>query len=311
MLPTIIFMGSPHFARVVLEALHNANYPLLAVVTGPDRPSGRGQQIHSCETALFAKEKKIKLYQPTSVKEPAFIQEMKKLKPDFFVIAAFGQFLPKALLEIPKIAPLNLHASLLPYYRGAAPIHWAVLNGENKTGVSLMHITSKMDAGPVYATAETPIDPNENSHNLTMRLAQMGAKLLLAKLDSIFTGKLKAIPQDDSRATYASSLTKNHGLIHWNKSAQSIHNQVRGLIPWPVSHTFIDNKLLKIYDSLVLPEKSEIDPGNVVLITPRGIHVSCFHSTLCLTEVQLEGKKRMSASEFARGYRLKEGMKFA
>lgn len=304
-------MGSPHFARVVLHALHDAGHPLLAVVTQPDRPSGRGRHVQSCETALFAKEKNLPLYQPESVKEATFIQAIKKLNPDFFVVAAFGQFLPKELLEIPKMAPLNIHASILPSYRGAAPINWALLNGENKTGVSLMHITAKMDAGPVYATTETPVDSNENSHNLTLRLAHTGAKLLLDKLASIATGKLKAIPQDNSKTTYASILTKNHGLIDWNKSAQNIHNQVRGLIPWPVSHTFIDNKLLKIYDSLVLPEKSEAESGSVVLITPQGIHVSCLDSTLCLTEVQLEGKKRMGASEFARGYRLNVGARLS
>ncbi|MDO8519149.1 MAG: methionyl-tRNA formyltransferase [Deltaproteobacteria bacterium] len=309
--PSLIFMGTPQFALVSLQTLVVSGFPVLAVFTQPDKPSGRGQQPTSPSCAIYARGKKIPLFQPASVKSEESVATIKNLKPDFIVTAAYGQFLPLEILKAPKIDAVNLHGSLLPLYRGAAPVQWALLRGEKETGVTLMKMTAKMDAGPIYSQAKIPIEPQDTAETLLQKLAGLGAALLKADLPRVAVGALKAEEQNEAEATTAPLLKKSDGQIRWDKTAEEISNLIRGTTPWPGAQSLIDNKTLKIYHSELLPEKTGFAPGTIYLLSERGIHVACFDSSICLTEVQLEGKKRMPAAEFARGFRLKEGQKFS
>lgn len=302
-------MGTPEFARVSLSALFDNGYPIVGIFSQPDKPFGRGRKIHSPPCAVFAKEKNLPLYQPNSLKDKNTIQEIEKLNPDFIIVAAYGKILPQKILDAAKIDCINVHASLLPKFRGAAPIQWAVVHGEKETGVCLMKMVQKMDAGPVYVSETLSIESKDNAQSLTEKLAPIGAQLLVNALPLIQNAEVKAEEQDEAQVTYAPSISKEQGRIDWNQPTNVINNLIRGMNPWPCAYTLIDNKRLKIYDSDVLPEKPNESPGKIYLVSPKGLHVACRNSALCLTEVQLEGKKRMAASDFARGIRLKEGKK--
>lgn len=304
-------MGTPQFALVSLQTLVVNGFPVLAVFTQPDKPSGRGQQNSSPPCAIYARERKIPLFQPSSIKSKEAIRTIQDLKPDFIVTAAYGQFLPAEILKTPKIEAVNVHASLLPRYRGAAPVQWALLRGEKETGVTLMCMTAKMDAGPVYSQKKIPINPKDTTETLLQKLAGAGAALLKTDLARIADGTLKPTDQNEMEVTLAPQLKKEDGQIRWDKTAEEVNNLIRGTTPWPGTHTSIDKKSVKIYDADIVAEKTGFAPGTIYLLSERGIHVACGESSLCLTEVQLEGKKRMPAAEFARGLRLKEGMKFA
>jgi len=300
-------MGSPEIARTVLEALHTADYPISLVMTQPDKPAGRGQHITACACAQYAREKNLSLFQPAKVKDDEVIAKIENLKPDFIVVIAYGKLLPQRVLDAPKIACVNLHASLLPEYRGAAPINWAIIDGKSETGMSLMKITLEMDSGPVYSQLKVPIEEQDNTGALTKKLAQAGAELILRDLPKIAAGSLKATEQDTNQVTYARILEKEDGRIDWNQSAASIHRKIRGLNPWPVAFTSLDNKSLKIYDSRTVTDKVPDAPGTIYLTNQEGIHISTGNGALCITELQLEGKKRLPAREFVNGYRLKVG----
>ncbi|MDO8519041.1 MAG: methionyl-tRNA formyltransferase, partial [Deltaproteobacteria bacterium] len=273
----------------------------------PDRPFGRGQKKASPPCAVYAKEKNIPLYQPEKIKEET--GTIQRLKPDFIVTAAYGQFVPKEIREAAAMDAVNIHASLLPRYRGAAPIQWALIRGEKKTGVTLMRMTAKMDAGPIFSQKEIAIDLEDTAATLFEKLAVLGGELLKTDLPKIVSGTLKPREQNEAEATLAPQLKKEEGKIDWSQNAPQISNRVRGFNPWPAAITSIDNKSLKIYDVRILPEKTGFAPGTIYLLSEQGIHVACGESSLCLTNVQLEGKKRMPAADFARGLRLKEGMK--
>lgn len=325
MKPSILFMGSPEFARISLKTLFDSGFPVLGVVTQPDKRAGRGQQVTPCASAHYAREQGIPLFQPPSAKDPEFIRQVISLKPDFVVVSAYGKILTEELIKIPHYACVNIHASLLPAYRGAAPINWCLLNGEIFAGISLMQVVLKLDAGPVYCKKSISIDPLDTAGTLTTKLADLGARMLIQSLDPIVSGDLKPVDQDESEATYAPLLKKEDGKIDWQKSAHFIHNQVRAFNPWPGAYTFVDpstslginpehrrrvdNKMLKIYHGLVQQEKTDAPCGTIYFISRKGIHVSCGEFGYCLEEVQLEGKKRMPAVEFVRGYRLEIGKK--
>lgn len=321
-------MGTPEFARIVLEALWKAGYPIVGIISQPDRPAGRGQKTTSPPCALFARQNNIPLIQPENLKSEEVGKVISELKPDFIVVAAYGIFLPQKIIDAPIIATVNVHASLLPKYRGAAPINRAILEGELETGVSIMRIVPKMDAGPVYIREKCVIEETDTAKTLTNKLASLGAGLLTRTLPLIAEGKMVATGQDESSATYAPALKKEEGQINWDRPAAEIHNLIRGLNPWPGAHTLIDastplsinperamasrrvdKKILKIYDSFVVGDKSGKETGTIYLISPKGIHVACRDRSLCLMSVQLEGRKKMGGAEFARGYRLKEGIK--
>lgn len=309
--PAIVFLGSPQFGRSILEKLVQAHYPILSIICQPDRPAGRGQKMASPACAQFAKENNLPLLQPASLKNnEELIKKIAALKPDFVITAAYGLFLPETLLKIPKMAVLNIHPSLLPQYRGAAPVNWALLNGDKKTGVTLMRTIAKMDAGPIYAQSETDIQPDDTTESLLSRLATLGAELLLANLPLIAGGKIQPSAQSESHVVLAPRFKKEDGRIVWDQNATKIFNHIRGMNPWPGSYTLIDNKRLKIYDGGPLVEKVAFPAGTIYAQSQGGIFVACKDSTFCIREVQLEGKKRLPAAEFAHGFRLKEGTRF-
>ena len=226
------------------------------------------------------------------------------------MIAAYGQWIPSGILQCAAIDSINVHPSLLPKYRGAAPIQWALIHGDAETGVSLMRPVSKMDAGPFFAQTKVPIAQDDNEITLSDRLATIGGELLVTSLPKIASGKIKPVPQDESLVTQAPLLKKEDGRIDWNLPAASLRNLVRGIVEWPKAYTSFDKKRVTLYDTAALPEKPNDTPGTVYLVSPQGIHVTSGDGSLCLKEVQLEGKKRMSGADFARGVRVKTGDQF-
>lgn len=305
-LPSILFMGTPDFARVILQALHQAGYPIVGVFAQPDKRGGRGQHLLSPPVALYARAHQLPLFQPTSVKDEEVLKTIESFKADLIVVAAYGKILPDRILASARVACVNLHASLLPKYRGASPISAAILSGDLRTGVSLMEVHSQLDAGPVYSTTELEIEPHDTTETLTQKLAVSGAQLLLDSIPNLLQKKLP-VPQNESLATYAGMIKKEMAHIDWTQSAVQIERMIRAYQPWPVAYTLIDNQALKIYSALLLDGLHKADKGTIVGISPQGIEVVCGNGILCITEVQLQGRNRMKASDFARGYRLKVG----
>lgn len=299
----IIFMGTPAYAATTLSALLGTTHDVVAVFTQPDKPSGRGQKINSPACAQLAKEQGIPLYQPKTLKNGAAYQIIADLKPDLIIVVAYGLLLPKSILDTPTLGTVNLHASLLPKYRGAAPIQWALINGEKETGVTLMSLNEKMDEGDIYSQVKFPILASDNQDTLFLKCAKEGTTLLIKELPRLARHEIKSIKQDDTIASHARILKKEDGKINFNQSAIQLANLVHGLSHWPTAHTVIDNKMLKIYDAIALPDS--IGPkhvGSIVEVTQSGILIDCAEGQLLVKEVQLEGKKRIAATEFARGY---------
>lgn len=300
----LLFFGSDSFAIPSLAALASAKHDILAVVTQPDRPAGRGQKVTPCPVALVAKEKKLPLLQPPKLKEVE--KELLQLQPEILVVVAYGQFIPQSLIEKTLHQAVNVHPSLLPKYRGAAPIQWAILNGDRITGVSTMTITPEMDAGDIYLQYETPIDPAETSAQLHDRLSEMGAELLLKTLEGIQAGKLKPKPQDSSKTILAPKIKKEDGHLDWKEPAEKLYNKIRAFDPWPGTFCLLWGKRLKIFEAGVLEARSQKGIGTII-DNERGILVACGQGALCLLEVQLEGKKRLNAEAFLKGHFLKIG----
>ncbi|QXE89378.1 methionyl-tRNA formyltransferase [Geomonas subterranea] len=301
----IIFMGTPEFACPTLRTLIERGENVVAVVTQPDRPKGRGQQTLPPPVKVVAQEHGIPVLQPVKVRLPESIEEIRALQPDLIVVVAFGQILPKALLEIPKHGCINVHASLLPRYRGAAPLNWCIINGEAETGVTTMMMDVGLDTGDMLLKSATPIDPDEDTQSLHDRMSQLGAELLAQTLDRLVAGELTPEKQDDSLTCYAPMMKKEDGLINWTRSAQDIKNQVRGMTPWPGAFSFLDDKLLKVYK--VQTAAGTGNPGEVVAAGRDGIEVACGEGSLLIRELQLEGKKRMAAGDFLAGYKVPAG----
>lgn len=300
----LLFFGSDSFAIPSLAALASAKHDILAVVTQPDRPAGRGQKMTPCPVALVAKEKKLPLLQPPKLKEAE--KELLQLKPDILIVVAYGQFIPQSLIEATPYQAVNVHPSLLPKYRGAAPIQWAILNGDTKTGVTTMTITPEMDAGDIYLQYETPLDPTETSAQLHDRLSEMGAELLLKTLGKIEKGNLKPKPQDSSKVVLAPKIKKEEGHLDWKEPAQKLYNKIRAFDPWPGTFCFLEGERLKIFEAAVLEARSQKRIGTVI-DNERGILVACGQGALCLLEMQSEGKKRMSVTEFLKGHPIQIG----
>jgi methionyl-tRNA formyltransferase len=301
----LVFMGTPEFACPTLQRLIDRGEDILAVVTQPDRPKGRGQQLAPPPVKSLAFTHAIPAMQPARVRSPEFIEYMQGLKPDLIVVIAFGQILPKALLDIPRHGCINVHASLLPRYRGAAPINWCIINGETETGVTTMQMDVGLDTGDMLVKKATPIDPDETASSLHDRLAIIGAEALAETLDLLNAGKLVPERQDDALSCYAPMLKKDDGLIDWNMPPQVIRNLVRGLIPWPGAFTFLDGAALKIHRAL--PACGSGLPGTVLSVGKTGIEVACSGGSIILQELQLEGRKRLTASEFLTGCKIAPG----
>ena len=306
----IVFMGTPDFSVPVLEALVKAGHQVEAVVTQPDKPKGRGKAVLMTPVKEKAMELGIPVYQPVKVREPEFVEVLKELKPDVMVVVAFGQLLPKAVLDIPPYGCVNVHASLLPKYRGAAPIQWVVIDGEKESGVTTMMMDVGLDTGDMLEKAVVPLAADETGGSLHDKLSVLGAELILSTLDKLEKGTAVRTPQTDENTCYAKMLKKNMGDIDWTMDAAAIERLIRGLNPWPSAYTFVNGKTLKVWKCRADEKCSGETPGTVILTDKEGIHVACKDGTLILTEVQLEGKKRMDAEAFLRGYHIEAGSRF-
>lgn len=304
----IIFMGTPQFAIPSLKAIYESKHQLLTVVTTPDRERGRGQKITFTAVKQFAIENNIPVYQPEKLKgNQEFVEQLKALQPDLFVVVAF-RILPKEIFEIPRYGSFNLHASLLPKYRGAAPIQWALINGETETGLTTFKLAEKVDTGNIYLQEKVPIYPEDNFGTLHDRLSELGADVVLRTIEMIESGNYQLLQQDDSLASPAPKITKEICRIDWYKSAEEIHNLVRGLSPHPAAFFVMNDKTYKVFKTRITTDESKnisfLNPGEF-LETKKQLYFGTSEGILEILEIQPEGRKRMSAEEFLRGYSLK------
>ena len=305
----IVFMGTPDFAVGSLQALcESGKHEILAVVTQPDRPKGRGNKLLQTPVKEYALAKGLTVYQPQKVKTPEFVELLHELQPELIVVAAFGQFLSKEILELPKYGCINVHASLLPKYRGAAPIQYAIIKGEKKSGVTIMQMDIGMDTGAMLDKVVVPIAENTTMGELHDALRDQGATLLLEVIDKIAAGTAVAEPQDDAQATYATLLDRSMEHIDWSKTAQEVHNLIRGFNPAPSTFTKLPNgKSLKIWGSKMTDKSSAAAAGTVIETDKHSFFVACGKGVLEITEVQPESKKRMLAQVFLNGRGVQEG----
>ena len=311
----VVFMGTPEFAVPTLEALI-AHHEVIAVVTQPDKPKGRGKAMACPPVKETAMAHDIPVYQPVRVREESFVGTLRELQPDVIVVVAFGQILPESILNIPPYGCINVHASLLPRYRGAAPMQWAIINGEEETGITTMYMAKGLDTGDIIDTVVIPIDPKETGETLHDKLSAAGGKLTLQTLEELEAGTAKRIPQDDAKSSYAGMLTRELGEIDWTKSAVEIERLIRGLNSWPSAYTYLHGKTLKIWDADVAQSDarqeetalSKTAPGTVTAVKKDCFYVQTGDGQLKVNEVQLQGKKRMSVQAFLLGNRIEKGL---
>ena len=310
----IVFFGTPQFAVPTLQHLLASRHTVCGVVTQPDRPRGRGQKVSDTPVKTLAVEQGVPVLQPERLKPPEVAEALQAWRPDLGVVAAYGKLIPEHLISIPRFGMINVHASLLPKYRGAAPVHRAVIDGESETGVTIMRIVKELDAGPMFAKVSRPIDPDETSDVVERSLAELGASLLVTVVEQIAAGTAHEEPQDPARATYAPRLTKDEGLIDWTQPASSIHNRVRGLYPWPHAYTFLDGArliLLRTHHvrqadlngpSLMDAALADAPPGTIIQVTREAIHVAVGdREQLAIVELQPEGRRPMTVRDFLAG----------
>lgn len=306
----MIFMGTPDFSVPALKALAEQGHQVIAVVTQPDKPKGRGKAVQMTPVKEAALELNIPVYQPVKVREEGFLQQIEAMEPEVIVVAAFGQILPQRLLDIPKYGCINIHASLLPKYRGAAPIQWVIIDGEKETGITTMQMNAGLDTGDMLEKAVVPIDPEETGGSLHDKLSTAGGKLILSTLDKLEKGQLVPVPQTEENTCYAKMLDKALGKIDWNQDAQRIERLIRGLNPWPSAYTGLEGKTLKLWQAKVVEEDYPGQPGQVVKAGKNELLIKTGKGTLSVLSLQLEGKKRMDTGAFLRGYPVSEGTIF-
>jgi methionyl-tRNA formyltransferase len=301
----IIFMGTPEFAVPSLKALIESEDEVIAVVTQPDKPKGRGLEVVSPPTKVLAERHGISVLQPQKIRTEEFFNELKRLNPDLICVAAYGKILPKNILDLPPYGCINVHASLLPKYRGAAPINWAIIRGEKVTGITTMKMDEGMDTGDMLLKREIPINDEDTGETLSEKLSSVGAEVLIETIRLLKEGKLNPVPQDHSQATYAPMLKKENGKINWKKSAEEIRNLIRGTLPWPGAYTNLEGKLLKIYKARLAEGRGK---AREVIKSESGIlRVATGSGALDLLEIQIEGGKRLEAQAFLRGRKIQEG----
>ncbi len=305
--PKIVFMGTPEFSVPSLEILMRNNYPLAAVVTQPDRPRGRGRHMVPSPVKACAQSHRLTILQPERVRNSEFIEHLRTLCPDIIVVAAFGQILPREIIELTPKGCVNVHPSLLPKYRGAAPVNWTIIRGETKTGVTIMLMDEGTDTGDILMQEETLLAPEETSGELHDRLAGMGADLLIKSIEMIATDTITRTPQDPSLATYAPRLKKEDGLIRWDSEIHHIVNLIRGLSPVPGAYSLLKGKMLKIFSATGEDALMKDMPGTVARETEKGLPVAAKNGYIYLQEVQMENKKRMPVHDFLRGFRISHG----
>lgn len=302
----VVFMGTPDIAATCLKRLIEEEFEIVGVFTKPDKPKNRGMKLEMSDVKKVAVEANLPVFQPTSFKDDAVIEELRALKPDVIAVVAYGKILPQRVLDIPRLGCVNIHASILPQLRGSGPVQWAILNGLEETGVTAMFMAAEMDAGDIIEIRKTPIERFENAQSLLDRLAQIGGGLLCDTLRSIEAGTAVRTPQEHEKATYAPMLTKELCPIDWSLSAKQIIDHVRGLDPWPVATTELDGKRFKIYAVRPTDQKTDKAPGTLLALTKQGLQIAVGGGdVLVITVLQADGGKRMSAPDYFRGHPIK------
>jgi methionyl-tRNA formyltransferase len=309
----IVFFGTPHFAGPTLDALLRSRHRVVGVVTRADRPKGRGQKTNEPPVKTRAAAASLPVLQPERLTDPAFLEAFHRLEADLGIVAAYGKILTDAVLAGPRLGLINVHASLLPLYRGAAPVHRAVINGDAETGVTIMRMVKALDAGPMLATVRRPIGSDDRSDDVERDLAELGAALLVSTVDALATGPVAEIPQDDAAATYAHRMTKADGITDWAKPADRIHDLIRGLHPWPHAYTFHRGRRLILLRS-TLPDREPEDvaplsaaPGTILVAHGDRLQIATGRGVIAITEIQVEGKRPMAPREFLAGHHLTAG----
>ena len=304
----IVFMGTPEFAVPSLKALVEAGYEICGVFTQPDKPKNRGMRLQASPVKEYALSRGLPVFQPVKMRDGEALAILQKLKPDLIAVAAYGKILPADILELPPLGCVNVHSSLLPKYRGAAPINWAILNGEDETGVTIQRMAEGIDTGDILAQVKTTIDLNENAGQLLTRLARLGAELLTETVRELGTGSARPTPQDESRASHAPMLSKELSPMDWGKTARQLHDQVRGLHPWPSAVAVLDGIRCKIIRTSILDEETDQPSGTVLQADKKGLRAACGDGrVLEILELQPDGKKVMAATAFLMGHPIRTG----
>lgn len=299
----IVFMGTPDFAVPSLEALLAAGHEVVGVFTQPDKPKNRGMKLQAPPVKVCALAHEIPVYQPVKMRDGSALAILQELAPELVVVAAYGRILPQEILDCPTLGCINVHSSLLPKYRGAAPIQWSILNGDKETGVTIMRMALALDAGDILSQRATPIDPDETVETLHDRLAQIGAELLVETVEAIGKGEAKGIPQEESLVTLAPMLSRALSPMDWNRPARALHDQVRGLIPWPAAVTELNGVRCKVFHTSVLGETTGKEPGTVLQADKKGLKIACGGGTILqINELQADGGKRMKSADYLRGH---------
>ena len=304
----IVFMGTPEFAVPCIEALLKTEDTVVGIVTQPDRPKGRGQQLAPSPVKVIAERQHLPLLQPAKMKDASFMAELSAWKPDLIAVAAFGRILPAAILSLPPRGCINVHGSLLPKYRGAGPIQWAIINGETETGITTMLMDEGMDTGAMLLQESVPIAPDDTAGTLSPRLAEVGGRLLVETLVQLKTGALTPTPQDNSQATLAPLLKKEDGVIDWVMPAVRLANRIRGLTPWPGAYTFFKADRWTIWRATAIDEPAVLAPGQIAALTKDAIHVATGRGMLAIRELQPANSRRMPAGQYLAGHPLQVGM---
>ena len=313
----IIFMGTPDFAVSALDALCAAGQQVVLAVTQPDRQKGRGRKVIQTPVKMCAEKWGVPVFQPVKIREADAIEKIRSLAPDLIVVAAFGQILPQELLDIPRLGCVNIHASLLPRLRGAAPIQWAVINGDRESGITLMQMNAGLDTGDILFQESVPIGPDETGESLYEKLAKLGGEMIVRHLPAIEAGEINPIRQDDEKSSYAPMLRKEMGEINWSGSAEQIARSLRGMLPWPGAYTLLNGHVLKIWSAKTMEDADpalsgmkpaeQAVPGEVLGSDKKALYVMTGSGVLAVLEVQAEGKKRMTSDAFLRGTRVPAG----
>ncbi len=304
----ILFMGTPDFAVPSVRALVEAGHQVCGAFTQPDKPRNRGMKLQPTPVKEFCLAHDIPVFQPAKLRDGTALAQIQALAPELIVVAAYGRILPDEILDYPAKGCINVHSSLLPKYRGAAPINWAILNGDKESGVTIMHMATELDAGDIIARTATPIDPNETVEALHDRLADLGARLLVDTVEKIADGTAVRIPQDASQVTFAPMLSRELSPMDWDRTARELHDQVRGLIPWPAAVTELGGVRCKVFSTLVCGQTTADEPGTVLQADKKGLKIACGGGTVLeICELQPDGKKRMTAAAFLMGRPIPEG----
>lgn len=303
----MVFMGTPDLAATVLQALLEDGYKVSAVVTQPDKPKGRGKALAFSPVKELALKHNIPVLQPERAKDEAFVEELRAFKPDIITVAAYGKILPKAILDMPKYGCINVHTSLLPDYKGAAPIQWAVLNGEKETGVTIMYMDEGCDTGDIINAERITIAADETGGGLHDKLAVLGGELLVRTLPSILDGSCSRTPQEKGAGRYVGMIDKSLGELDFSRPAEELERYIRGLDPWPCAFTKLEGKLLKLWKAYVIPEDVAEKPGTVLAGDKKALRVATGEGVLAITELQPEGKRRMRTEEYLNGYNIAPG----